>query len=64
MFDVCDYQGQGDHHIGLKVTWFAFSEELQITLKSMKFAEVLCNDLMDIWNPSMFHPIIEVLNLF
>ena len=56
MLDVCDHQRQGDHHIGLNVTWFVFSDELQIILKCMRFAEVLCNDLMNIWNPSMFHP--------
>ena len=29
----------------------------------MRSAEALHNDLMNIWNASMFHPIIEVLNL-
>ena len=61
--DVCDHQGQEEHHIGLNVTCFALCDELQIVLKCMRFAEVLCNDLMDIWNPSMCHPTIEVLNL-
>ena len=56
--DVCGHQRQGDHHIGLDVTCFAFSDELQIILKFMRVAEVLYNDLMNIWNPSMFHPII------
>ena len=32
--------------------------------KILRVAEVLYNDLMNIWNPLMFHPIIEVLNLF
>ena len=63
VLDVSDHQEQGDHHIGLNVAWFAFSDELQIILKCMRFAEVLCNDLMNIWDASMFHPIIEVLNL-
>ena len=58
MLDVCGHQRQGDHHIGLNVAWFAFSDELQIILKYMRAAEVLYNDLMNIWNPSMFHPII------
>ena len=62
--DVSDHQGQGDHHIGLNVAWFIFSDKLQIILKCMRFAEVLCNDLMNIWDASMFHPIIKVLNLF
>ena len=62
--DVCDHQGKGDHHIGLNVTCFALCDELQIVLKCMRFAEVLCNDLMNIWNPPMLHPTIEVLNLF
>ena len=64
VLDVCDHQGQGDHHIGLNVTCFALCDELPIVLKCMMFAEVLCNHLMNIWNPSMFHPTIEVLNLF
>ena len=54
MLDVCDHQRQGDHHIGLNVTWFAFSDELQIILKSMRFVEVLCNDLMNIWSLGIF----------
>ena len=61
--DVYDHQGQGEHHIGLNVTCFALCDELQVVLKHMRFAEVLCNDLMNIWNSSMFHPTIEVLNL-
>ena len=64
VLDVCDHQGQGDRHIGLNVTCPALCDELQIVLKCMRFAEVLCNYLMNIWNPSMFHPMIEVLNLF
>ena len=58
VLDVCGHQRQGDHHIGLDVTCFAFSDELQIILKFMRVAEVLYNDLMNIWNSSMFHPII------
>ena len=33
MLDVCDHQGQGDHHIGLNVAWPALCDELQIVLK-------------------------------
>ena len=58
VLDVCGRQRQGDHHISLDVICFAFSDELQIILKFMRVAEVLYNDLMNIWNPSMFHPII------
>ena len=58
VLDVCGHQRQGDHYMGLNVTCFAFSDELQIILKFMRVAEVLYNDLMNIWNPSMFHPII------
>ena len=48
MFDVCDHQGQGDHHIELNVTCPALCDQLQVVLKCMRFAEVLCNDLMNI----------------
>ena len=58
VLDVCGHQRQGDHRNGLDVTCFAFSDELQIIHKFMRVAEVLYNDLMNIWNPLMFHPII------
>ena len=48
MLDVCDHQGQGDHHIGLNVACPALCDELQIVLKCMRFAEVLCNYPMNI----------------
>ena len=40
VLDVCDHQGQGDHHVGLNVTCPALCDELQIVLKCMRFAEV------------------------
>ena len=49
--------------MGLSVACFVFSDEMQIILKYLRSAEALQNDLMNIWNAPMYHPIIEVLNL-
>ena len=49
--------------MGLNVACFVFSDGMQIILKYLRSAEALHNDLMNIWNALMHHPIIEVLNL-
>ena len=47
----------------LNVACFVFSDEMQVILKYLRSAETLHNDLMNIWDALMYHPIIEVLNL-
>ena len=48
----------------LNVACFVFSDEMQVILKYLRSAKALHNDLMNISNALMHHPIVEVLNLF